>query len=95
MPPRMRAEITASRPARHQGSGLRAQAKTREPATIASMKALISHGTPMLGATLDNGVINAPASAAKPRLHKGHPPHAVILDAEAAHEILVHHHGAR
>ena len=36
------------------------------PETMTSMNALMSHGTPMFGSTLESGVINAPARLASP-----------------------------
>ena len=44
----------------------RAKLTNELPEIIASMKALVNQGTPMLGSTLDSGVISAPARQARP-----------------------------
>ena len=50
---------------------------------MTSMKAPISHGTPMFGSTLASGVIKAPAIAARPQpMPKVIEAHARAVDAE-------------
>ena len=84
---------TCAPPSTRQATARLAKRGARTPCT--SMKAFTSQGTPMLGSTLESGVISAPASAAAPQ------PSAKVtrrtrpaVDAEAAREVLVHDHGA-